>query len=132
MSMEITQILPTQSGLHTSRDTSPTERTEAAVRAQMNAQRVAQAEIQARTESTNRAIEKQKQDFQQAIEELRSVSQVFNRRLSFNYNEDLEMVIVKVIDRETDKVIKELPPDALQRVHMRIKEAIGLLLDETV
>ncbi len=40
-------------------------------------------------------------------------------------------MVVKVIDGNTDKVIKELPPKELQRVHMRIREAIGLLLDES-
>jgi len=41
-------------------------------------------------------------------------------------------VIVKVIDKETDKVIKELPPEELQRLHRKLKEAIGLLFDEMV
>jgi flagellar protein FlaG len=43
-----------------------------------------------------------------------------------------QQVIVKVIDKETDKVIKELPPEELQRLHRNIKEAIGLLYDELV
>ena len=64
-------------------------------------------------------------------EELRRVSGAFNKRLSFNYNEELEQMIVKVIDRDTDKVITELPPNELQRVHLRIRVAIGLLLDES-
>jgi flagellar protein FlaG len=64
--------------------------------------------------------------------ELQQVSQALNKRLSFNYNEELEVMVVKVIDGNTDKVIKELPPRELQRVHMRIREAIGLLLDESV
>jgi len=41
-------------------------------------------------------------------------------------------VIVKVIDKETDKVIKELPPAELQRLHSNLKEAIGLLFNEMV
>jgi len=41
-------------------------------------------------------------------------------------------VIIKVIDKETDKVVKELPPEELQRLHSNLKEAIGLLFDEMV
>jgi len=41
-------------------------------------------------------------------------------------------VVVKVIDGETDKVIKVLPPEELQRLHVRIREAIGLLFDEKI
>jgi flagellar protein FlaG len=41
-------------------------------------------------------------------------------------------VTVKVIDSETDKVIKVLPPEELQRLHDRIRETIGFLFDERV
>ncbi|MFP4152217.1 MAG: flagellar protein FlaG [Alkalispirochaeta sp.] len=68
----------------------------------------------------------------QLTQELQEVMRAFNKRLSFDYNEQLEQMVVKVIDRETDTVIKELPPSELQRVHLRIREAIGLLLDESV
>ena len=71
-------------------------------------------------------------DIQRPIEELETLSWAFNRRLKFTINHDLDRVVVKVIDGETDKVIKELPPEALQRVHARIREAIGLLLDEEI
>ena len=68
---------------------------------------------------------------QQYLRELQTISSILNRRLRFDYNEQLEQVVVKVIDASTDKVIKELPPEELQRVHIRIREAIGLLIDES-
>ncbi|MFP3960233.1 MAG: flagellar protein FlaG [Spirochaetaceae bacterium] len=64
--------------------------------------------------------------------ELESVSAIFNRELKFTVNRDLGDVVVKVIDTTTDKVIKELPPEALQRLHVRIRETLGLLFDETI
>ncbi|MFW6312529.1 MAG: flagellar protein FlaG [Spirochaetota bacterium] len=66
------------------------------------------------------------------VSELQSVTSALNRRLSFSINRDLGQVVVKVIDRKTDKVIKELPPEELQRLHVRIREAIGLLIDEEI
>jgi flagellar protein FlaG len=66
------------------------------------------------------------------VRDLAMVTQTFNRRLKFDVNEELGQVVVKVIDSETDKVIKELPPQALQRLHIRIREAIGLLIDEEI
>jgi flagellar protein FlaG len=39
-------------------------------------------------------------------------------------------VTVKVIDPETDKVIKVLPPEELQRIHSKLKETLGFLVDE--
>lgn len=64
------------------------------------------------------------------LNELQQVSQAFNRRLSFALNEKLDQVVVKVIDSETDKIIKEIPPVELQHVHERIREVIGILFDE--
>jgi len=64
--------------------------------------------------------------------DLEKVSLAFNRRLQFVVDQGSNQVIIKVIDKETDKVIKELPPEELQRLHSNIKEAIGLLFDETV
>jgi len=61
---------------------------------------------------------------------VQQVSQAFNRRLSFALNEKLDQVVVKVIDSETDKIIKEIPPAELQHVHERIREVIGILFDE--
>ncbi len=62
--------------------------------------------------------------------DLQRVSATFNRRLAFSVNEKLGQVVVKVIDTDTDKVIKEIPPAELQHVYERIREVIGLLLDE--
>jgi flagellar protein FlaG len=64
------------------------------------------------------------------MSDLQRVGATFNRRLSFSMNEKLGQVVVKVIDTDTDKVIREIPPQELQRVYERIREVIGLLLDE--
>lgn len=64
------------------------------------------------------------------IAELSNVSAAFSKRLSFQLNEKLGQVVVKVIDTETDTVIRELPPEELQNVHERIREVMGILFDE--
>jgi flagellar protein FlaG len=66
-----------------------------------------------------------------ALRDIKRVSEAFNRRLSFSVNEKLGQVVVKVIDNDTDKVVREIPPSELQRVYERIREAIGLLFDQS-
>jgi flagellar protein FlaG len=70
------------------------------------------------------------QVIQSATSDLQRIGQVFNRRLQFEVDQNSNQVIVKVIDKETDKVIMELPPEELQRLHKHIKQAIGLLFNE--
>lgn len=63
---------------------------------------------------------------------LEQIGLSFNRRLQFVVDHKSNEISVKVIDRTTDKVIKVLPPEELQRLHSRIEETIGFLFDETV
>ena len=70
-------------------------------------------------------------DLKTAIQDLQRVSEVYNRHLSFSFNEKLDQVVVKVIDNDTDKVVREIPPVELQQVYERIREVIGLLFDKS-
>ena len=72
------------------------------------------------------------QDVKDAIQKLIQIGLAFNRRLQFSVDDKSNEVVVKVIDQETEKVIKEIPARELQIVHERIKEALGLLIDERI
>jgi flagellar protein FlaG len=67
-----------------------------------------------------------------AAADLEHISLAFNKRLKFVVDHESNEVTVKVIDGETDKVIKILPPEELQRLHNKIRETIGFLFDERV
>jgi len=54
----------------------------------------------------------------------------YNRRLQFEVDRDSNEVIVKVIDKETDEVVKVLPPEELQRLRRNRRGAIGPLISE--
>ena len=72
-----------------------------------------------------------REELEKIVEELQTSTETIHKRLRFTMNEDLDRIVVKVVDARTDNVIKELPPESLQRVQARLREAIGLLLDET-
>jgi flagellar protein FlaG len=64
--------------------------------------------------------------------DLERVSLALNRKLRFMVDHESHEITVKVIDPETDKVIKILPQEELQRLHSRIQETIGFFFDERV
>ena len=64
--------------------------------------------------------------------DLQRIGNSLNKKLQFVVDHSSNEVIVKVIDKETDKVIKVIPPEELQRLHRNLKEAIGVLLNEMV
>lgn len=82
------------------------------------------------------ATQKQKQpakiNLDEAIEALVNTCSFFNKRLKLTINHRIDRVIVKVIDRKTDKVIKEIPSEEIQNMVARIRETIGLLIDEQI
>jgi len=65
-------------------------------------------------------------------DDLQRISNALNRKLQFVVDHQSKEVIVKVIDINTDKVVREIPPEELQRLHKNLREAIGLLFDEMV
>ena len=80
--------------------------------------------------------QKQKQateiNLDEAIKALENTCSFFNKRLKLMVNRRIDRVIVKVIDRKTDKVIKEIPSEEIQNMVARIRETIGLLIDEKI
>jgi flagellar protein FlaG len=71
-------------------------------------------------------------EIRSTTQDLEHISLAFNRKLKFVIDHESKEVLVKVIDSETDKVIKVLPPEELQRLHQRIRETIGFLFDQRV
>jgi flagellar protein FlaG len=68
-------------------------------------------------------------DLQQTIRDMQKLSDAFNTHLSFSVNQKLDSIVVKVVDSQTDKVVREIPPAELQHVYEAIRETIGLLFD---
>ena len=73
-----------------------------------------------------------KKDIGKSLDILREAFRMFNRRLKFSVNEEIDRVVVKVVDGTTDKVIKEIPPEEIQKLVARIRETIGILFDEEI
>ncbi len=70
-------------------------------------------------------------------EELKELSKALNHFLSlFNletklvYNKDAGQVVVQVIDKRTNEVVKQIPPEELLEVAKKIHDFVGLLLEK--
>jgi uncharacterized FlaG/YvyC family protein len=95
------------------------------------ARHAADPEIQTLPGSKGEFTEEQYKTYiDQAVENLRSAGDLFNKRLDFRIDEATNRIVVKVIDTRTDKVIKEIPPEQLLHLAAKIQEMVGLLVDE--
>ena len=67
------------------------------------------------------------------VQELQRLSDmVMGHKLQFNVNEQLGRVVVKVIDSSTNEIIREIPSEDVQKLQIRMKQAIGVLFDQTI
>lgn len=66
------------------------------------------------------------------VEQIQNISNMFDRKLQFKVSKELNQVIVKVIDSNTDAVIREIPSAEIQKLQIRIKDTLGLLFDESI
>ncbi len=70
------------------------------------------------------------EEFESVVEGISSALEITNRGLEFTIHKETERVMVKVIDRDTQEVIKEIPPENVLDMVARIHEMIGLMIDE--
>jgi flagellar protein FlaG len=63
---------------------------------------------------------------------LEETFQAFNHRIRLSVNEEINQIIIKVVDGKTDKVIKEIPAEEIQRMTAKIRQMIGFLVDEQI
>lgn len=64
------------------------------------------------------------------IDELAKQYQSRGTNLNFSIDKDTHALVVKVIDSESDKVIRQIPPDEILALRKRLQSLIGKLLDK--
>ena len=86
-----------------------------------------------------RRAQKQAEDQQQKMDEktvdlmtkeLNELMDKIDCNLAFTYNKDVDVMTVKMIDKETKEVLKEFPPEEMVKSMVKTKEWIGAFLDE--
>jgi flagellar protein FlaG len=67
---------------------------------------------------------------QKAVDKANDTFKVQNRSLEFKIHERTKEIIVKIIDRDTKEVIREIPPEKMLDMFASMLEFAGLLVDE--
>ena len=69
---------------------------------------------------------------QEDVRQLQKLSDVVSgRKVQFSVNKELNQVVT-VVDSKTDKIIKQIPSEDIQKLKVRIRKAIGVLFDEMI
>ena len=67
---------------------------------------------------------------QEAVEDINKMLHYLNERLEFSVHEATNRIMVRVLDRETEEVLREIPPEQILDLVAKLWELVGLLVDK--
>jgi flagellar protein FlaG len=80
--------------------------------------------------ATSEDVKKEEKiDTEEAVERIVKAANYFSREIHFEVEKELDIMIVKVIDSETDEVIRQIPPEELVELSKNAKDLKGLLIN---
>ena len=72
------------------------------------------------------------EELQRLLEEIKRKFDMLSKYLKIDIDQDLEIPVVKIMERETNRVIRQIPPDYLLELMKRIDQLLGLLIEKEV
>jgi len=70
--------------------------------------------------------------FDRFIQEANTRLMPTNRRFNYDFHEATSRIIVRIVDSETDEVIREIPPDKILNIAEKMLDLVGVIFDEKV
>ena len=98
-------------------------------------------EIQSHNRAENRTAGQQeskdttrltRQDVEEMVEALENFANTVQTRLNFAIDDGTEDIVVKILDKETDEVIKQFPAEEILELREKMQDLSGLLLSTNV
>lgn len=69
---------------------------------------------------------------QEAVNKMNEMLDVNNSTSKFMFHEGLERYYVTVVNRDTDEVVKEIPPKKLLDAFYEMQKMLGMIVDEKI
>ena len=73
-----------------------------------------------------------KEDVEGMVEALKDFSETLQTKLNFSVDDGTNSIVVKVIERDTDKVIRQIPPEEMLELQEKMQDLTGFLLNDNV
>ncbi len=89
-------------------------------------------DIEKKTAETVQEASFNKEELQRILKEIMRKLDYLNRYLKIDIDDQLEIPVVKIFERDTNRLIRQIPPDYLLELMRRIDQMLGVLLSERV
>ena len=71
-----------------------------------------------------------KKELQELTQKLNKEMAPLNPDIKFSYNDKVNELVVNVVDKNTDRVIRKIPSDEALRIMEKMRELVGALFDD--
>lgn len=65
-----------------------------------------------------------------SMSEINSKIKLSNTQLKYSVDDETQRIMIKVVDKDTDKVVREIPPEETLEAIKKIWEIAGIIVDE--
>lgn len=77
-------------------------------------------------------LDETKTKIQEAVNKMNEMLEVNNSTSKFMFHEGLERYYVTVVNRDTEEVVKEIPPKKLLDAFYEMQKMLGMVVDEKI
>ena len=85
-----------------------------------------------KSEDTGNQAKLTRKDVEDLVEALENFANTVQTRLNFSIDDDTEDVVVKIMDKETDEVIKQFPAEEILELREKMQDLSGFLFSTNV
>jgi flagellar protein FlaG len=83
-------------------------------------------------EEIKKIINSEIPDMEKVIEDLNRIadqSDILDKRVKLSFNKEINRVIIRIVDKQSNRIIKEIPFKEIQNLAIHLRQAIGILYD---
>jgi flagellar protein FlaG len=91
-----------------------------------------QREVDQQVQDAQEKRDVKPEELQKLIEEVKKKFDMLSKYLKIDIDQELEIPVVKIMERDTNRVIRQIPPDYLLELMKRIDQLLGLLVEREV
>jgi len=133
--MEVKAVVNTQSALQMNSQNKEAERLNSTVNQSTELQEKQIKEIEKEQIEKNKKVSLKYEDLpkdviKEATENLQKKLSMLNSQLKIETDKETGIQVVKIVDKDTKEVIKQLPPEAVLKIAKYIDEITGLLFEK--
>ena len=71
-----------------------------------------------------------REELENAVNKMNKTVEIFNREIKFSIHEKTHRIMVRVINKDTEEVISEMPPQLILDMVAQFREMVGMLVDK--